>query len=413
MKQIMLLATIGIIALLIAACGNSSIEVKNEEVNLLQEDWSTIESLAKGSEVRIFMWGGDEGINRYMDEWIAPRLKEQFDVTLNRTPMDINEVLQKLMTEKRANRGAGTIDVIWLNGENFKNAKENELLWGDFVQQLPNVQAYIDMTSLDAQFDFGTPIEGLEAPWGKVQFVYVYDEDKVPNPPASFEELRQWMTENPGRFTYPEASDFTGNAFLRHLLYNTVDVETLLNTPDPDAFVEESSVPMWDYLNDIKPNLWRKGETYPTSLTELDRLYSQGEVWMTMGYNEARVESLIANGTFPESTRTFVMEPGSIGNTHFLSIPFNSPNAAGAMVAINYLLSPEAQLAKMEPGMWGENMSLDPTKLSETYRQQLDSIDRGQSVLPADVLQERFLPEVSAEYVNWIQEQWFNEVVRN
>lgn len=408
---VFVLSTIAVFSL--AACGQGQGNQDNSE-DLIHQEWSEIVTLAQGSEVRIFMWGGDEGINRYMDGWVAPRLKEQYDVTFIRTPMDTGDILQKLMTENRANKEQGTFDIFWLNGENFKNAKENELLGGSFATKLPNVQKYVDMDSLDFQYDFGTLVEGLEAPWGKVQFVLIYDEQKVPSPPRNFTELNDWVTQNPGKFTYPEANDFTGNAFLRHLLYEVIGgPASLLQKGYDEEFVNTQSTEMWSYLNEIKPYLWREGETYPKSIAELDRLYSQGEVWMTMGYNEARAESLIQNGTFPKTTKTSVLKSGSIGNIHFLSIPFNSPNKAGAMVAINFLLSPDAQLAKMEPHMWGENMSLDPQKLSEEQQKQLHQIQRGESVLPADELKGAMLPEVDAQYVNWLKDKWLYEVVHS
>ncbi|MCA1320935.1 ABC transporter substrate-binding protein [Bacillus tianshenii] len=404
------LALLMITVLILAACQSESSERADE---LLQKDWSEIEESAKGTTVRMYMWGGDDGINRYMDEFVAPRLKEAHDITLERVPMDTNEILQKLFNEKKAGKEKGTIDVIWINGENFKNAKDNELLIGPFTEKLPNVQKYVDSESLDIQYDFGTEVEGMEAPWGKVQFVYFYDEEKIADPPKSFGELKAWVKENPGRFTYPEAADFTGNAFLRHLLYEEVaSPDELLESGYNEDLLESGEENLWSYLRDIKPYLWREGKTYPSDLTELDRLYNQGEVWMTFGYNEARAESLIKNGNFPKSTKSFIMDSGSIGNTHFLAVPFNSPNKAGAMASINYLLSPEAQLMKYDSTYWGENIALDPTKLSEEDRAKLESMDRGDSVLPPDVLAEKNLPEVDAKYVNWIKEHWINEVVK-
>lgn len=409
LKGMILLLTI----FFITACSTNEKSTAVEE-ELLDKEWSEIEALAEGTDVQIFMWGGDEGINRYMDDWVAPILQEEYGVTLVRTPMDTHEILQKLLTEKRAGKDAGTIDIFWLNGENFKNAKDNALLWGSFTDKLPNYQKFVNTEGLDVNYDFGTPVEGLEAPWGKVQFVFKYDSEKIETPPENFTELKAWTKENPGKFTYPEPNDFTGNVFLRHLLFESIGgPEPLLERGFDEDFVNEQSQEMWTYLNKIEPYLWREGKTYPQSLTDLDRLYSQGEVWMTMGYNEGRAESLIQDGTFPKSTKTFVFESGSIGNTHFLSIPFNSPNKGGALVAINFMLSPEAQLAKMDSSMWGENMALDATKLAEEHAKQLSAINRGASVLPAETLQEHLLPEVDVQYVGWIKEKWLNEVVQS
>ncbi|RKL69416.1 ABC transporter substrate-binding protein [Salipaludibacillus neizhouensis] len=400
------------IVILLSACSNSTDNTAVDEEILLKE-WDSYKENASESEVSIFMWGGDEGINAYMDEFVSPELKEKHNITLNRVAMDTNEILQKLMNEKRANQEEGTIDIIWINGENFLNAKENDLLFGPFTEVLPNYQEYVDTESLDILYDFGTEVEGLEAPWGSVQFVFQYDSAKVSDPPKSFEELSTWVKENPGKFVYPEPSDFTGNAFLQHLLYDQIGgPDKLLENGFDEEFVTNNTDGMWEYLRDIEPFLWRDGETYPASLTELDRLYSQGEIWMTMGYNEARAESFINDGTFPESTKSFVLDSGSIGNTHFLAIPYNSPNKEGALVAINELLSPEAQMTKYDTTYWGESMGIDPEKLSNDNKEKLAAMERGGSVLPANELNEAFLPEVDTQYGGWIREKWLNEVVQ-
>lgn len=404
-----LLSILLLFSLFLSACQSN----QGENIDPFELSWDEIVEKTNGTTVRMFMWSGDEGINRYMDEWISPKLKEKYNITFERIPMDTQDILQKLLTEKKAGKKEGTIDIVWINGENFKNAKENELLFGPFTEKLPHFNEFVDTRSLNIQYDFGTKTDGYEAPWGKVQFVFLYNEDKVPNPPRSFEELKEWMMDNPGKFTYPEPNDFTGNAFLRHLLYESVGgVQALLDRGFDENFVNKNAQSMWDYLNEIKPHLWREGKTYPSSLTELDRLYSKEEVWMTMGYNEARAESLIKEGTFPENTKSFILDSGSIGNTHFLSIPNNSPNKVGAMVAINFLLSPDAQLAKLKPNYWGENSVLDPDRLTEEMKEKFKQVDRGQSVIPAEILKENMMPEVNSEYVNWLKEKWHEEVVQ-
>ncbi|WP_241655971.1 ABC transporter substrate-binding protein [Halobacillus litoralis] len=395
--------------LLLSACG----EPTANKTDWTNKNWKEIESNAEDTTVRMFMWGGDEGINQYIDEWIVPRLKKSYDITLERIPMDTPEILQKLQTEKQAGKQDGTIDIIWINGENFKNAKENELLLGSFTGVLPNYNEYYQTEDPAFLTDFGTPVEGMEAPWGKVQFVFHCDTAKIEKPPRSFAELKSWIHENPGKFTYPRAKDFSGNAFLRHVLYAQAEQPSdIFNRPLQEEKISNTADRTWEYLNDIEPDLWRSGDHYPDNLTELDRLYSQGEVWMTMGYNESRAEALIEEGVFPRTTRSFVMEPGSIGNTHFLSIPFNSSNQPGALTAINFMLSPEAQLAKYKPDYWGENTPISMDKIPEEIQKEFHAVERGESVLPTKKLEESFLPESEASYVEWMKEQWFNEVVQ-
>lgn len=55
--------------------------------------------------------------------------------------MDIDQILSKLSGEKQAGTEEGSVDVIWINGENFYSAKENGLLFGPFADQLRNYRA--------------------------------------------------------------------------------------------------------------------------------------------------------------------------------------------------------------------------------------------------------------------------------
>ncbi|MGA9288352.1 MAG: ABC transporter substrate-binding protein, partial [Anaerobacillus sp.] len=288
-----------------------------------------------------------------------------------------------------------------------------DLLLGNFSTKLPNFKNYIGTDDQNAKYDQGTEINGLEAPWGNVQYVFHYNSNKIENPPSSLNELKQWIHENPGKFTYPNVSDFTGNTFVKHLLVKASGEDSsLLAEEFNEDIIKSSNKYVWNYLNDIKSDLWRNGDTYPESLTKLDTLYSQGEVWMTMGFNEARAESLIEKGTFPKSTKSFIFkDPGSISNTHYLSIPFNSPNPEGAMVVINFLESPEAQIAKMDPKMWGEGTVLNFEKLSKEDQNSINNLDRGNSVLSTEILHEYKLPDLDTGYTEWINNEWANRVI--
>lgn len=222
MGKIGIVTGVVLIMVLLAACTGKEVAQDQATGDILHKGWSEIEALAEGKEVNIFMWGGDDGINQYIDEMVAPRLKEEYSITLKRTPMDTGDILQKLLTEKRAGQDKGTMDIIWINGDNFRNAKENELLYTHFTKYLPNIQAYVDSENIHVHYDQGTEIEGLEAPWGSAQFTFFYDQEHIVSPPKTFSDLKSWMKENPGKFTYPNPNDFTGNGFLAHLLYESV-----------------------------------------------------------------------------------------------------------------------------------------------------------------------------------------------
>jgi putative spermidine/putrescine transport system substrate-binding protein len=403
-----------VLFLMLSGCStDTKNNTKSAGENSLKSDWKEIEANAKGSKVNFFMWGGDEGINRYIDEWVAPRLKKQYDIELKRYPMDATEFINKLMTEKRANKKSGEMDVLWVNGENFKTAKQQELLLGPFTSKLPNFQQFVDTKSADINYDFGFPTEGYEAPWGKVQFVFAYDSNKVSNPPKSIDELKEWVKKNPGKFTYPAPPDFTGSAFIRQVLHEkSKDYNAYLNKYD-EALIKGEADQVWNVLNDMEPFLWREGKSYPQSLSQLEQLYKNGEVWMTMGYDEANASNLIKSGEFPASTKTFVLDQGTLSNTHFLAIPYNAPNPNGALVLINTLLSPAAQIKKMELEYWGENMSLSVNRLSEKDKTLINAIDRGPATLSQEELSSHRIPEIGADYVRWLERGWMKNVAND
>lgn len=368
----------------------------------------------KLSTVTIYMWGGSDSINEYVDKWVAPKLKEEKGIVLKRVPINSpKDIINKLITEKQAGKKDGSADIIWMNGENFKLAKANEVLYGPFTDKLSNFQKYINANSNDIKYDFGEETNGMEAPWGKVQFVYIYDSQKVKNPPKSFEALKEWAKKNPGKFTYPEASDFTGSAFIRQALFETSGGYNKYLEPIDENSLEAASKPLWIYLNDLKPYLWQNGKTYPESLSKLDQLYSSGEVWMTMGYDEARASSEIKKGTFPSSTKTMVFNNGTLANTHFLTIPFNSPNKEGSETVIDFLLSPKAQIAKFDANIWGDGLALDFEKLSEEDKNAIKAVDRGATTLSASELEEHRVPEIKASYVNLLEKWWIEYVSKN
>ena len=285
--------------------------------------------------------------------------------------MNIDEVLLKLTNEK-SSTDKGSIDLIWLNGENFYYAKENDLLYGPFLDKLENMKKYVDTQGNAATKDFGYPIEGYEAPWGTAQFVLNYNSEKMDAPPTNAQQLKDYVTKNPGRFTYPQASDFTGSAFVRTVLYDLIGHDNLRDLPADYDTVKEAIAPALEYFKEIEPYLWKKGEVYPADSAQLDSLYQDGEVDIAMDYNANKALSKVADKSWPISTKSFVWDKGTPFNTHYLAIAANAPNVDGALKVINAALSPEMQISKANLTGWADLPSIEYEKLSEEQQKELD-----------------------------------------
>ena len=395
------------ILILATSCGGHEDETK---FNLEEMTWEEILEEAEGSEVRFYGWGGDQAINDWLNGFLAERILEQYGIILEWVPMNIDEILNKLQGEKQGN-AVGTADMIWINGENFYTAKTNELLYGPFTEVLPNFVAYIDSEDVEVRYDFGFPTEGFEAPYGKAQFVMIYDEAQTPDPPVNHEEFLTYAKQYPGELTFPAPPDFTGSAFIRNLIYDIVGYEQFIGMEADEEVVREAIAPAIDYFKELKPYLWRSGETYPATIAQLENMFSDGEVRMVMAYNSNLVSQRISSGIFPETSTSVIFEKGTIGNGHFIAIPFNSPNKAGALVTINEILSVEVQSSKYDPENWGDLPVLNNDKLSQDERAVFNSVELGKGALPQDVLLENRLPEVPAPLVPIIDRIWMENLL--
>jgi putative spermidine/putrescine transport system substrate-binding protein len=371
------------------------------------QTWADILAEAEGQTVNFYMWGGSDLINSWVTGYVATAVQEQYGITLNMVPIvDATEYINKVLGEKEAGRDSdGTVDLVWVNGENFRTMRQGDLLYGNWSQFLPSA-AYVNGDDPSVANDFGFPVDGYESPYGKAQFVMIYDSARVPEPPRTIPALVEWIKANPGQFTYAAPPDFTGSAFVRHICYHAAGgYETLLGEFDQAVF-DEKSAACWALLNEIEPFLWREGQTYPENRARQIDLFANSEVSFDMAYNPAEASSLVENGRYPTTTRTFVFDSGTIANTHYVAIPYNSPHKAAAMVVANFLLSPEAQLSKAQPENWGDLPVLDPALLPADWQSQFAAIPRGEATLSTEELAAARLPELQAPWLTAFEQGW-------
>lgn len=315
--------------------------------------WQQTLDEAKGQTVYFNAWGGSPEINGYL-VWAGQELERQYGVKLVQVKVDdIAPSVSQLLASKQAGKLAGgPIDLLWVNGENFKAMKERELLGAPFTGELPNM-ALVD-ASLPVSEDFTVPVAGLEAPWGIGQLNLMVNGEEVATPPTSTTALLAWAKANPGRFTYPKPPQFHGSSFLKQILLELTPDPAPLYREATDAEFERLTAPLWAWLDELHPALWRKGKLFPASAAETRQLLDDGELAMAISFNPGEAQSAVQNGALPPGVVAVAMAKGALTNSHFLAIPFNASARAGAKVAANFLLSPAAQARKADPAFWGD-----------------------------------------------------------
>ena len=370
------------------------------------EDWDRVLADARGQTVYWNAWGGDQRINDYI-AWVATTVEERYGVAVRHVPVaDISESVARILAERTAGRDTGgSVDLLWINGENFAAMRANGLLYGPFAEALPNFRLVDTEGKPTTLVDFTVPTDGLESPWGMAQFVFMIDTAVAPDPPTTLDALLAWAEANPGRFTYPTPPDFIGSTFLKQVMVSLAEAPDVLSRPVAEADFDAVTDPLWDYLDALHPHLWRGGTTFPSSGPELKRLLADGEVDIALSFNPGEASRDIASGFLPDTVRTFVLDGGTIGNSHFVAIPYNSSATEGAMVVADFLLSPEAQLRKQDPAYWGDGTVLNLDALDPQDRAAFDALDLGIATLSPEELGQP-LPEPHPSWMTRLEAEW-------
>jgi putative thiamine transport system substrate-binding protein len=364
-------------------------------------DWAAIEAEAKGQTVYFNAWAGSDTINAYI-AWAAGEAKARHGITVEHVKItDTAEVVKRVRDEVAAGKQDGSVDLVWINGENFRTMKTEKLLFGPFSESLPNY-AFVDVAGKPTtRQDFAESVDGLEAPWGMAQLTFFADGAKVAQPPRSMADLIVFAKEHPGRVTYPAPPDFHGTTFLKQVLLETApDVAQLAKAADGMAIT-----PAWQaMLDDLHPHLWREGKQFPKSQADITNMVADGELLVGITFNPNEPANLVAAGTMPATTIAWQHEMGTIGNTHFVAIPVNAKAKAASQVFANFLLSPEAQARKNDIKIWG-----DPTVLAvEKLPAEQQAAFTGSAAPSSVSLPGPTLLEPHASWVPLLEKDWLS-----
>lgn len=364
--------------------------------------WEAIEKAARGQAVYFNAWAGSERINAYL-QWAGEEVARRYEVRLEHVKIvDAAEAVQRVRAEKAAGRGDGSVDLLWLNGENFVAMKREGLLFGPFAEALPAYAKVDTLGKPTTRVDFSEPVDGMEAPWGMAQLTFFADRRRVPEPPLSAAELLAWTRARPGRFTYPKPPQFIGTTFLKQMLSELAGDRRPLQAPVTPGSFGAVATPLWTYLNQLHPTLWRGGRQFPSSPNQTRQMVADGELSIFLSFNPSEAATQIAARALPDTVYGYQHRGGTIGNTHFLAIPFNARAKEGAQVLANFLLSPLAQARKADVRHWGDPTVLAMEHLSAEERLLFDG-----PALPGRVLYAApALPELHASWVEALESEW-------
>lgn len=372
-------------------------------------DWEAVLRRARDGKVFWNAWAGDERTNAFI-AWVGTQLRARHGIALQHVRLkDTAEAVTRVIAEKSAGRDSdGSIDLIWINGPNFLNLKQAGLLHGPFAEHLPNFRWVDTVAKRSNVIDFTTPVEGFASPWRMAQIVFVYDSARLREAaalPRSAAAMLDWSRRTPGRLTHPNVRNFLGATFLKQALHEVVPDVSVLQRPATDESFAATTAPLWTWYDALRPSLWRQGRQFPDNGPAQRQLLNDGEIDIMISFNPSEAAVAIVAGLLPDTVRTFTFSRGTIGNTSFVAIPYNSPNKDAAMVVADFLLEPATQAHAQDIRQMGNQNVLDLARLPPAERARFDALTPSPA-LPSAADLARPQLEPHASWMTRITAEW-------
>lgn len=328
------------------------------------------------------MTAGDQNMVDYINDYLAPLFEKQNPGDTVRAvgtgPGDAGsqKILERLEAQKQAGTDKWDADV----------AVVHQKAAGDMVKEdlLKSYRSDIktgDLVSRDnADMALGTDVKGYVMPMFNSQTAIAYNPALVPNPPASYEALAEWVKENPKQFGYNGIKGgMSGVSFVVGWTYAFGgDAKLLQDGP----FKKDEMAKLSDAFDALKQ--FNENVTFtPGNAGTLDMLsrgeIAMGPVWVDMFY------SWQANGQLPPDLKLVLPDPGMPGQPMYYVIPAKAAHDDLARKFIALATSPEVQAdgivkkfnwypgidaekvkAKLDPETWSKLFSdISPEELSE------------------------------------------------
>lgn len=366
------------------------------------------QKLGDSPTVQFHAWGGSAQVNGYI-QWVGQQVSDQYNITLNHVKLaDTSDAVSRVLAEKAAgNHNQGSVNLIWINGENFAAMKHHNLLLKDWANSIPNFALTNPARNPAMITDFGIATDGQEAPWGKASMVFYYNNQFVENPPLNIHELLAFAKQYPGRFTYPLPNDYLGISFLKYAaIALNQDHQDLLYKPVTDNTLTKITPALFEYLDALHPLMYKEGDYMVRQASQLQRLMGTSELLLAFSFTAAEIPSAVNRFDLPKSIRTYAMQDGSLANVHFIGITYNTENIAAAKQVVNFLLSPQAQAKKQQLAVWGDDSVLDFSMLAAHDKALFKPSSHHASALN----KEKTVPLFAEPHSSWtdaIRKAWF------
>lgn len=284
--------------------------------------------------------GGSQNMVDYITDYLGPLFEKQNPgvkvkaIGVGPDDAGSQKILEKLQAQKSAGASEWDMDVVVPNQQ-----KTGEMVSaGLLMKYRDGIATGKYAVSQSAKMALGVDVNGYVMPMFESQTAIAYNPVLVKAPPASYDELRQWVAKNPKAFGYNGLKGgMSGVAFVVGWMYayggNAGQVQQ-----GPYELKHEAG---WDKAMAELKEFNQQVTFTPGNAGTLDMLnrgeIAMGPVWVDMFYTWK------ADGRLPPNLKLKLIAPGMPGQPYYYAIPAKAKSAELAKKFIALATSPQVQ----------------------------------------------------------------------
>ncbi len=392
-----------IISVLLAGCQQEEIV---ENPSITSREWNLLLESATGTTVTLYYTESNENLEKWLTRSVVPGVLSEYGINLQLIRKPMSDIYEKLYSQKQNEIETGSIDMIYIADDSFKKLMENELLYGPFMEKLPNYYTNINPEDYEFMYEQGIPTQGHFIPVGREQLVFIYDEDMILEPPATMQTFIETLRSAPGQFAFPLPPEKSGELFMETFIAAFVDYEKLYQAEAKREVIEPMLAPALEALAILRPKLWKEGAVFPSNERHLDQLFYDGKVSFALSTDTNKASKYAKSEVYPYAARSFIMDEGTAGTNDGVVIAHSAPNKSGAMIVANYMISAQAQAYKYTPSNWGSIPVIDTSIMPDETSREVRSVTIKRSDMKQGELNAHRVPAMPKDIKAVVSEIW-------
>lgn len=294
-----------------------------------------VDAAKKEGKVVLYVWYKE---NYFAD--VVKAFKAQYGIDAQVVVGDMTANFNKAIAEKDA--ATGTIDLMVVGGEWVKPVLDMGMMLGPMKNRVP------DADKLDAALwerQEGTDTHGYLIPFMRNQTGLLYNPDRVPNPPQTWDEFTAWVDSHPKQFGFCDPTKGgSGQSFVLTLLkYAAGGLDRYYGDTEVVADKVANWGQAWDWVKSRKDKI-----TITASNTDSAQRVNDGELSMVVEWDDIAV-AMMANGQLSKSFKVYIPKLGFTGGGDTLGVLKNGAHKAAAILLASFITSAPQQIAVNAP----------------------------------------------------------------